>query len=104
MSASLSARSAQCNGTRGHVFRPPSGDEVGAATQRDPGLRCSHRRSAEGADETRQEQSSFVNGRFVGSDEDGGFPVNIAASDWTERAERTEQSTRLQFERAQPPS
>jgi hypothetical protein len=66
-----------------------------------------------------------VNGRFVGSDEDGDFPAKIAASgasDWTERAERaigqSERSerldrasanersnqARLQFERAQPPS
>jgi len=35
----------------------------------------------------------FEKHRFVGFDEDGGFPANIAASeasDWTERAERVE--------------
>ncbi len=44
--------------------------------------RCSRRRSAGEADETCQEQSRFSrNNRFVGSDEDGGYPANIAASE-----------------------
>ena len=35
--------------------------------------------------------------RFVGFDQDGGFPANIAASDWPERAKQVEQ---LNTERA----
>jgi len=55
--------------------------------------RCSRRRSAGEADETCQEQSRFSrNNRFVGSDEDGGYPANIAASEASDQTQRAKQS------------
>ena len=42
-----------------------------------------------------EDRAVFVDGRFVGSDEDGGSPANIAASGashQTQRAQRAEQS------------
>ena len=66
------------------------------AAKRDPCPRRSRRRSAGGADETPQEPGSFsLDSRFVGFDEDGGFPANIAASEasnQTQRAQRVRQS------------
>ena len=62
---------------------------------RDPRPRCLRRRSAGGADETPRTELILRQRRFVGFDEDGGFPANIAASGAshvTERAERAEQS------------
>jgi hypothetical protein len=85
--------SAAVSGSRAAVLRRNEGtrlrsardDEVGGYPVRSA-LATSRRRSAGGPDETHQEQSSFVNGRFRRTDEDGGFPANIA------RAERAEQS------------
>jgi hypothetical protein len=63
--------------------------------------RCSRRRrSAEGADETTHRERSWPlrNRRFVGSDEDGGYLANIAASGAshrTQRARRARQSSRI---------
>ena len=55
--------------------------------------RCSRRRSAGEADETCQEQSRFSrNNRFLGSDEDGGYPANIAASGASDQTQRAKQS------------
>ena len=55
--------------------------------------RCSRRRSAGEADETCQEQSRFSrNNRFVGFDEDGGYPANIAASGASDQTQRAKQS------------
>jgi hypothetical protein len=50
------------------------------APRRDPRPRCSRRRSAEGADETIGTELIRRHSGFVGSDEDGGSPANIAAS------------------------
>ena len=50
------------------------------------------------ADETCQEQSRFSrNNRFVGSDEAGGYPANIAASGASDQthSERSERSNQI---------
>ena len=66
---------------RRHAFRLRARPTT-AAHQRDPRLRCSRRRSAGGADETRQRNELILrHDRFVGSDEEGGFPANIATSE-----------------------
>jgi hypothetical protein len=58
-------------------------------SRRDPRPRCSRRRSAGGADEMPPRTGLiFLHVGFVGSDEDGGYPANIAASGASQKTQR----------------
>jgi hypothetical protein len=81
---------------RGDTLFVPERRRSRRLQRRDPRLRCSRRRSAGEANETRREEGWILrHNRFVGSDEDGGSRRTSQRAERAirQRAQRVEQSS-----------